>query len=675
VNPVSAVESIGRPRLLLFVVSATILFVELLLLRWIPANVIYVGFFNNFLLMASFLGIGLGILLGRDAHPRATLAALLLGAIAVLVTLTRIDLRSSGRELFYGANEQLTFDVNFLVLPLVIILVVAVMAALALPLGSLLRSFPPLTAYTIDIAGSLAGIAGFALLSAIDTPPFVWFLIAAALVIAQIVLAAPRQRIFVVSVAAALLLVAWVGTPTEERWSPYYRIDFGEFSDGTELVFVNGILHQALWQTENPNKEPFYEQLYAWYPDRTFQRALIVGAGTGTDAAIALKHGVAQVDAVELDPIILEIGARHPDRPYADPRVREIVNDGRAFLRSTDAKYDLVVFAQTDTLSLVTSTANLRRESFLFTEEAFASVRDHLTPDGVFILYNEYRDAWLVDRLGGMLGRTFGHAPLLRTYQREGRVSAAIFAAPLQSGVTRPDSEPVKLAGVPQGVTDDWPFLYLKEPGIAARYVVSLGALLAFGMVAVGGAMRVRRAAFSYFSPHFFALGAAFLLLETRSLVVFSLLFGTTWIVNALVFFAILASVLLAILINARFKNIPASWLYIGLFGSLAVNALLPPASLLFDPPALRYAVAAALAFLPVMCANLVFTRSFRDTTRADVAFASNLIGAVAGGILEWASLIVGYQSLLVFVAALYLLAALLATRWRVLGDKELGTA
>lgn len=669
----SAVRSIRRPRLLLFVVSATLLFVELLLLRWVPANVIYVGFFNNFLLMASFLGIGLGILLGKDAQPRGTAAALLLAAIAVLVTLTRIDLRSSGRELFYGVNEQLTFDVNFFVLPLVIVLVVAVMAALALPLGTLLRSFPPLTAYTIDIVGSLAGIAAFALLSAIDTSPFVWFLLAALLVITQIVLAA-RQRIFVIAVAAALLLVAFVGSPTDERWSPYYRIDFGQFADGTELVFVNGILHQALWKTDNPNKEPFYEQLYTWFPGRTFQRVLIVGAGTGTDAAIALTHGVVQIDAVELDPIILEIGVRrHPDRPYDDPRVRTIVNDGRAFLRSTDAKYDLVVFAQTDTLSLVTSTANLRRESFLFTEEAFASVRDHLAPDGVFVLYNEYRDSWLVDRLGGMLGRTFGHAPLLRIYQREGRVSAAIFAAPLQDGITRADSVPVALTGVPQGTSDDWPFLYLKEPSIAARYVVSLAVLLAFGMVAVGGAMRVRRAALSYFSPHFFALGAAFLLLETRSLVVFSLLFGTTWIVNALVFFAILASVLVAILVNARFKKLPALPLYIALFGSLAINALLPPASLLFDPPALRYAVAAGLAFLPVICANLVFTRSFRESKRADVAFASNLVGAVAGGILEWASLIVGYQALLLFVATLYLLAGLLASRWRILGDRELG--
>ena len=52
-----------RVRLLL--TSASLLFTELMLIRWIPSTVRYVGFFTNFLLMASFLGIGLGILLGR----------------------------------------------------------------------------------------------------------------------------------------------------------------------------------------------------------------------------------------------------------------------------------------------------------------------------------------------------------------------------------------------------------------------------------------------------------------------------------------------------------------------------------------------------------------------------------------------------------------------------------
>src|SRR3954471_11033455 len=67
-EPMAAFGPLTGNALRLFLTSATLLFVELLLIRWIPANVRYVGFFSNFLLMASFLGIGVGILLGRRAH-------------------------------------------------------------------------------------------------------------------------------------------------------------------------------------------------------------------------------------------------------------------------------------------------------------------------------------------------------------------------------------------------------------------------------------------------------------------------------------------------------------------------------------------------------------------------------------------------------------------------------
>ena len=99
-------------------------------------------------------------------------------------------------------------------------------------------------------------------------------------------------------------------------------------------------------------------------------------------------------------PKLQEIGReRHPNQPYSDPRVTPYVNDGRAFLRNSDKKYDLVIFALPDSLTLVSQQSNIRLESFLFTEEAFRSVRDHLTDDGVFVLYNYYRDDWLVAKL------------------------------------------------------------------------------------------------------------------------------------------------------------------------------------------------------------------------------------------------------------------------------------
>jgi hypothetical protein len=167
-------------------------------------------------------------------------------------------------------------------------------------------------------------------------------------------------------------------------------------------------------------------------------------------------------------------------------------------------------------------------------------------------------------------------------------------------------------------------------------------------------------------------LGIAFMLLETRSLVSFSLLFGTTWLVNALAFFAILASVLVAILVNARLKIRHSRPLYALLFVALAVAFILPPEQLLLNPPWLRYLLAGIVAFAPVFLANLVFTFSFRDTRIADMAFASNLVGAMLGGVIEYLALLTGYRLLLVVVAALYLGAWLFATRLRILADSQL---
>ncbi len=118
------------------------------------------------------------------------------------------------------------------------------------------------------------------------------------------------------------------------------------------------------------------------------------------------------VDAVEIDPEILDLGRRfHPDRPYDDPRVTTHVDDGRAFLERTDARYDLILFALPDSLTLVNGSGAIRLESYLFTKEAIESVREHLTEQGGFAMYNYYRQDWLVDRYAGTVAAVFGHPP------------------------------------------------------------------------------------------------------------------------------------------------------------------------------------------------------------------------------------------------------------------------
>lgn len=700
-DPEAPVRFLAGNGVRLFLTSGTLLFVELLLIRWIPANVIYVGFFSNFLLMASFLGIGLGILLGRrgGSVPSWIFPILLMIVVAVVYS-AQLNVQVESRdEIFFGLSESRSADVNFLTLPLVIVLVTALMAALALPLGPLLRSMPPLRAYAIDIGGSMAGIAGFVTLSAGGTDPSAWFAVAAVLLVLLLLGTAVVRWWAVVGVAAMLVVVLLsvcragscgplgqlmqqtigFNVSGQDTWSPYYRITAYRDEDDRLLLNVNGIPHQAMWPVEDPDKELFYEQVYEWFPDRTYDRVLIIGAGSGSDAAHALARGAAEIDAVEIDPRIQQLGAQfHPERPYDDPRVTAHHNDGRAFLRGTSERYDLVIFALPDSLTLVSSTASVRLESFLFTEEAFSSVRDHLADDGVFVLYNYYREPWLVEKLANMLEETFGHEPLVRLYP--GDVQAALAAGPAVAALEG-DEPPGGTTDViptegsePRSATDDWPFLYLREPFIAGYYFLALGFLLVGAIAAVAVSARVTDVPLRRFSPHFFVMGIAFLLLETRSLVSFSLLFGTTWLVNALAFFAILASVLLAIFVNARFPIRRPALLYAGLFVALAVAYLLPPESLLLDPPALRYALAAAVAFTPVFFANLVFAYSFRDTRTADMAFASNLLGAMVGGTLEYLALLTGFRALLIVVAILYALAYLFASRWRTLADVDLSS-
>src|SRR4029077_6634792 len=163
-------------RVRLVLTSATILFVELLLIRWIPANVVYVGFFNNFLLLASFLGIGIGILLGRRVGPSAAVFfAPVSFALVLFVALAQVHVKYEPGDVWVANGEGRQLDINFLVLPGLLLITTTAMACLAVPLGPLLPPLPPLRAYAFDIGGSMAGIALFAGVSLAGLPPSVWF--------------------------------------------------------------------------------------------------------------------------------------------------------------------------------------------------------------------------------------------------------------------------------------------------------------------------------------------------------------------------------------------------------------------------------------------------------------------------------------------------------------------
>jgi hypothetical protein len=283
-------------------------------------------------------------------------------------------------------------------------------------------------------------------------------------------------------------------------------------------------------------------------------------------------------------------------------------------------------------------------------------VRDHLKPDGVLAMYHYYLPA-VVDRYADALTEVFGERPCLELAAGSGPRPRTVLTASLRPDDLVCERRWTRPATVPTAVTDDHPFAYLVGRGIPAFYQVTLLAIL-LGSIA---AVRLTAGPFGAMRPYvdLFFMGAAFLLLETSNVVRFALLFGTTWFVNALVFAGILFSVFLAIEVarRVRFRR-PAS-LYVALLATLAVAWAIPPGSLLDLDPVPRFAAAVLLGFGPVFIANLVFADRFRDVSASGIAFGTNLLGAIVGGILEYGALVVGYRSLLIVVAVLYAIAFL----------------
>jgi uncharacterized membrane protein len=162
-----------------------------------------------------------------------------------------------------------------------------------------------------------------------------------------------------------------------------------------------------------------------------------------------------------------------------------------------------------------------------------------------------------------------------------------------------------------------------------------------------------------------FFMGAAFLLLETRYVATFALLFGTTWLVNAMVFGGVLVIVLAAVETTRRFRTPPLPVVFAGVALSLLLAWFVRPDWLLALPRLPRLLVAVVLAFLPIYLANVAFSKRFAESADTRAAFAVNLLGAMLGGCLEYAALVTGYRNLLVVVCVLYLVAFLLVPRVR----------
>ena len=437
-QPMTSIASANPRRVYvdLFIISFLVLFFELACIRWFGSTVVFLTFFTNIVLMACFLGMSVGCLAAsqRRDFVKAVIPLALVSVALACVSLWAynrfgrivVDVggQNSPQQVFFG-TEYRAKDPGHFIIPIELVsgIFFALISLMFVGLGQVLgRAFNAtpnrVASYTINILGSLVGIVAFGLASYFRTAPIVWFAISIGLILYFVRPWSMTQLACQIALLGVIGYVSYNETKWTQSigrqifWSPYYKIQYDQKGGS---ITTNNIGHQNMMKVSQSG--PGYSLPHLLNRDAgrpPFEDVLIIGAGSGNDVQCALSNGAKHIDAVEIDPVLNEIGrANHPDRPYDDERVTIHLDDGRSFVHKTERKYDLAIYALVDSLILHSGYSSLRLESFLFTEQAFRAIKAKLKPGGVFAMYNSYRQGWVVGRLAKMAEKVFGTKPIV----------------------------------------------------------------------------------------------------------------------------------------------------------------------------------------------------------------------------------------------------------------------
>jgi spermidine synthase len=666
---------------LLITASFVTLASELVLIRWVPGQVRVIAYFPNLILIAAFLGIGTGCLLQRRV-PLWTWPALLIVLAGASAAMSRVAFTQESRAneylwLLYWNLPRNAPVVHGIRLPILLIFVLT--AIIFVPLGGFvaqqLNAFKaagrPLAGYAADLIGSLLGVVVLSLVLVSGAKPVVWLIVV--LAAGVILFRDSRRSLLLYGVMAIALLLIVNGSERSEIYSPYYAISTIQEPLGAFSVLTNGSLHQHALSVSDRQPAPNdvvalirsgYHLPYQLL-GRPPRNILILGAGTGNDVAVALDHNPQHIDAVEIDPRILQLGARHPDHPYSSPRVRRINTDAREFLNYNDTKYDLIVFGTLDSMTRLSALSNIRLDNYVYTVECLEEARRHLTPDGGVVMLFAVGTDYVENHIAGILVRAFGERPAV--IRRPSILFNRIFLAgpAFRRLEGNADVEKVREAAALEAVpTDDWPFLYLRDRALSPFYLSIVGAILLIAVVTVFGISREMRESVVMWRPDIvmFLFGLAFLLIETKLVTEMNLVWGATWLTSSIVFASILLTILIGTLWTAR-RQMPFGIAAGALVVALLVTWATPVRAFVGWPFALRLAASVLFTGLPMLFASICFATIFAERTRVDVAFGWNMLGAVAGGLIEFTSMVFGIKAMTLLAAAGYLTAFLLIRR------------
>lgn len=718
----------------LFLLSFASLFFEMIVIRWLSCDFVTFMVFKTFPLVTCFVGLGVGISKGKDDLFRMLGPALFLFVLTAFtcslaglgsITFPAIGVYqwsdpSSGALMWFLAFRMILLIVLLLSGPF------AVMVCLGSRIGVLFNQQKPLDAYCIDIAGAIVGSLCFALSSFLGMAPSVQVIVVAALILLYSRHLARRAWILSTATLLASMAFAFVPAFGEAKivWSPYARIEMNEVkapaalltqetidnfsaqlktlpqaasNAGAQGLTFIGILLNAnhgfqqiftldnkIELNENGKKQEALAQLAQFlhvrhnyyglpYMVKTPENVLVLGAGTGSDVREALRHGAKHVDAVEIDPTVVEMGRRYnPD--YSSAKVNVIVDDARNFVNQSSAhrRYDMVVLACLDSLAFSGTGSSMRTDSYIHTRQCYENCLKMLNPDGVFVVSFGApvigHGAWLRDKIGATLESAAGYRPLVLTdldspyhwpafvFISGEPVRAGRITPPLITDSFHPVSLPEKLES--RVLSDDWPYLYIRPLGIDLSY---LSVVFVLAGITVFAARQLIFSKNTASDGQLFALGAAFMLLELQAISRLSLLYGTTWVTTSVVINGVLLMILAANFIVLKFgAKLNQKFLYAFLALSLLGTYFLPVSQLIAGDSSASYIghiAVTVISLSPVFAAGLLFATSFRSVQNPARSFAFNLLGSVLGALLEYLSTYWGVQSLLLVALVLYSMA------------------
>ena len=701
--------NLSRERFNLFIISFIALYFELLLIRWVAAEIRIFAYFKNFILIASFFGLGLGCANAKKDNNFNLKAApwifLIISSIVIFsekLHLTELFFPDPAIYQWHGSiispNLINTLEgyplFHFLIGKIPDIFVIVLVAAICLgatylifylvaaffyfigkELGRLIDIGDPLTAYSINVFGSLMGIIIFTAASLFSSPPAVWLLIG------FLPFLFFRKRI--IYAVIFLIIIAFLilfKTNHNVIWSPYYRISYEDLiargktggpvkvgylvkvdydTTQTALDLSGGAADAKADFTHATAR--YYNLPYLIAPK--LGNVLIIGSGVGNDVAAALRNNAKNIDAVEIDPEILRLGRKiHPEHPYFSKRVRIINDDGRAYIQrvSKDKKYDLIIFGFVDSLAALSKLSTVRLEFFMYTNENLRQTLGLLNENGLLVISfgTAWKD-WIVKRLFNTCKSAFrqdpvcidtGYCALSTMYLLGPAINKLGFVDKIKSLGENIITRQVSGSNV-RAVTDDWPFLYNSPNTFPIAYVLSILIILCSGAVLVKKKIFSKNKTGNNFNWHMFFMGAAFLL------------FGSTWIVNSVVFASILLVILLANYINklTDIKNYFLLYAFLGI--SLAINYIFPFSVLNHLSLMQKTILGGLITALPVFFAAIIFANAFKKAASAHIYLGSNILGSLFGGTMEATSLVIGIKNLLIIAGIFYILSYLCLLR------------